>query len=118
MPSSQVPQLSIPLDSGSKRVLLEGATTWKIGRSKRSNIVLASECVSRHHALIELISMGNLYFVYFKDLGSLNGSFVNGRRVGEQVFLLDGDVITLGNVSLSFHYLAQRIQEDPLGTAS
>lgn len=118
MHSSQAPQLAIPLHSGSHRVLLEGTASWTIGRSKHSSIILPSKCVSRKHGLLELMPMGNLYFVYFSDAGSLNGSFVNGRRVLDKVFLLDGDVITLGNINLTFHYLSQRSQEDPLLLAS
>ncbi len=104
------PQLSIPLPGGNYRVNLSDQASWKIGRGKKNQIVLPSKCVSRLHAVIELVPMGDLYFVYVSDAGSLNGTFVNERRVVDQVFLLDRDVITLGNMTLTFHYPSQHIQ--------
>jgi hypothetical protein len=53
--------------------------------------------VSRRHARI---SFDGSNFI-IKDLGSKNGTFVNGKRVGECV-LEDGDEITLGNIRLLF----------------
>jgi adenylate cyclase len=108
----QTPQLSVPLPGGSYRVNLSDQASWKIGRGKKNQIVLPSKCVSRLHAIIELVPMGDLYFVYLNDAGSLNGTFVNQRRAVDKVFLLDKDVITLGNMTLTFHYPSQRTQTD------
>ncbi len=108
----QTPQLVIPLPSGNQRVSLREHRRWEIGRSKKNQIFLPSKCVSRLHAIIELVPMGELYFVYIHDAGSLNGTFVNERRVVDKTFLLDGDIITLGNMSLTFYYPSQRSQTD------
>jgi pSer/pThr/pTyr-binding forkhead associated (FHA) protein len=107
-----IPQLEIPLPEGSHCVGLSDHASWEIGRGKKNQIVLPSKCVSRLHAIIELVLTGNLYFVYIRDAGSLNGTFVNERQIVDKVFLLDGDVITLGNMTLMFHYPAQRNQTE------
>ena len=48
-----------------------------VGRAPTSNIVLDEGCVSGAHA--RLLPRGQFYFV--EDLGSTNGTFVNGKRV-------------------------------------
>ena len=40
--------------------------------------------------------------VSIEDLGSTNGTFVRGARIGERTELRDGDVIHLGEVPLTF----------------
>jgi hypothetical protein len=62
-----------------------------IGRTADNQIVVPIREVSRRHAEISLTERG--YFV--KDLGSPNGTFVNGERVTERV-LQDGDRIAMG----------------------
>jgi adenylate cyclase len=59
---------------------------------------LADREVSKEHASIE--RMGRDFIL--RDLGSSNGTFVNGRRVAE-MRLRDGDEITLGASKLVFH---------------
>ncbi len=105
-----VPQLLISLFADRPPLCLDHHANWNIGRGKKNQIVLPCKSVSRLHATIELVPVGNLYFAYLSDAGSLNGSFVNDRPVSEKIFLLDGDVITLGNVTLTYHYPAQRTQ--------
>ncbi|MBW4549731.1 MAG: FHA domain-containing protein [Aphanocapsa sp. GSE-SYN-MK-11-07L] len=105
-----LPQLKISLDQKQQLLCLDHHPNWQIGRGKKNQIILPSKSVSRLHATIELVPVGNLYFAYFSDAGSLNGSFVNQRPVLDRIFLLDGDVITLGDATLTFHYPAQRTQ--------
>ncbi len=64
-----------------------------IGREAGSDIVLEDPQVSRHHARLTL--QGDSYFV--EDLGSTNGSFVNGRRVMSPTPLNPGDKLGLGD---------------------
>jgi pSer/pThr/pTyr-binding forkhead associated (FHA) protein len=64
------------LEVGS-RIPLQGWVT--IGRSGASDIVLADPFVSSTHA--RLVPRGQLYFV--EDLGSTNGTIVDGREVTE-----------------------------------
>jgi len=68
-----------------------------IGRSPASDIQLEDQSVSRRHAVIA--HRGGRAVLL--DDRSLNGIYVNGRRVGEAV-LNDGDLIAIGHVSLRY----------------
>ncbi|RIK05301.1 MAG: DUF2662 domain-containing protein [Acidobacteria bacterium] len=68
-----------------------------VGRQPDSTIVLADPNVSRRHA--EVRPQGDGYVVV--DLGSTNGTRVNGVRVTEQR-LADGDQLTFGNTQMYF----------------
>lgn len=69
-----------------------------IGRSPQCHVVLSSHSVSRTHGRI---LADNDRFV-FQDLGGVNGSFVNDRKVIGTVGLSDGDVIRLGDIRVTF----------------
>ena len=64
-----------------------------IGRSRACEIALEDDKVSRQHARIEL-EHGE---PTIRDLGSRNGTRVNGQRISSEVALLDGDRIQLGD---------------------
>jgi pSer/pThr/pTyr-binding forkhead associated (FHA) protein len=85
------------LQVGADRVPLapEGTT---IGRSRDSNILLADDRVSRRHARIDLRQ--GVFVI--SDLGSANGTLVNGQRIQRQA-LRDGDEIRIGDTRLTFH---------------
>jgi hypothetical protein len=68
-----------------------------IGRSSGCDIVVDDPNVSRRHA--EIRRMGEGYSLV--DLGSTNGTEVNGQRVGE-TSLMNGDVIGVGTTRLTF----------------
>lgn len=74
-----------------------------IGRTKDNDIVLENRGVSRKHAQIEF-NDGSAIVI---DNESLNGTFVNNRRVSEEL-LRDSDVITIGKYALEFHTEADR----------
>jgi hypothetical protein len=86
---------SIVLPSGERFTLTETVIT--IGRHPDSNLVLADPNVSRNHA--EIRPQGDRFAVV--DLGSTNGTRVNGVRVDTQV-LEDGDELTFGNTRMRF----------------
>lgn len=86
---------SIVLPSGDRFALTESIIT--IGRHPDSNLVLADPNVSRNHA--EIRPDGDRFVVV--DLGSTNGSRVNGVRVDRQV-LEDGDELTFGNTRMRY----------------
>ncbi|MBI3872170.1 MAG: FHA domain-containing protein, partial [candidate division Zixibacteria bacterium] len=69
-----------------------------IGRNSDNDIVLDNRGVSRKHAMIE-INPQNAVII---DNESLNGTFVNNRRVEEEI-LQDEDVIAIGKYTLVFH---------------
>ena len=63
----------------------------RIGRHPTDTIFLDDITVSRHHA--ELIEGGGSWNV--RDLGSLNGTYLNGRRV-EEAAIRDSDALQIG----------------------
>lgn len=68
-----------------------------IGRNPKASIFLNDQTVSREHA--EVISSGIM--VLIRDLGSLNGTYVNGLIVDEAE-LKDGDIVQIGTFQLAF----------------
>jgi adenylate cyclase len=84
--------------SGRRFPLCEGQS-WAIGRGDGCAVMLDSRSVSRLHALIQRRDTGDLALV---DLGSRNGSFVNGRRVSFPMVLNDLDRIVFGDQDLIF----------------
>jgi len=68
-----------------------------IGRSPDAEVFLDDVTVSRNHALIVRRKDG----LYIDDLGSLNGTYVNRRRI-ESHKLEDGDEIQIGKYKLSY----------------
>jgi pSer/pThr/pTyr-binding forkhead associated (FHA) protein len=63
-----------------------------IGRATDCNLRLRGSAISRHHCIIRL----GADEVTLVDLGSSNGSYVNGQRVVSQAALHSGDVLRLG----------------------
>ncbi|WP_299050515.1 FHA domain-containing protein [uncultured Nocardioides sp.] len=70
-----------------------GAATLSIGRSRTSDVFLDDPLVSRQHATLELGAMQPV----LRDLGSFNGTHVNGRRIQGPVPLSGGDEVAIGN---------------------
>jgi hypothetical protein len=68
-----------------------------IGRTPDAPIFLDDVTVSRNHALLVRRRDG----IYIDDLGSLNGSYVNRRRI-ESHLLADGDEIQIGKFKLGY----------------
>jgi hypothetical protein len=68
-----------------------------VGRRPDSDIFLDDVTVSRDHAV--LVRRGNDYFL--DDLGSLNGTYVNRRRI-ESHRLADGDELQIGKYKLAY----------------
>jgi hypothetical protein len=86
---------SLVLPTGDRFTLNEYTVT--VGRHPECNLVLADPNVSRNHG--EIRPQGEGFVVV--DLGSTNGTRVNGVRVAEQV-LQDGDEISFGNTRIRF----------------
>jgi adenylate cyclase len=86
-------------EDGARFYPLANGQSWAVGRGDGCPIPLDSRSVSRLHALIQRRDCGDYSVV---DLGSLNGSFVNGKRVGFPVVLGDGDTLAFGECRLVF----------------
>jgi adenylate cyclase len=87
------------LEANARRFPLGDGQSWAIGRGDGCAVMLDSRSVSRLHALIQRKDAGDLALV---DLGSRNGSFVNGKRVSVPVVLNDNDKLVFGDQELLF----------------
>jgi adenylate cyclase len=83
--------------------LPEGETS--LGRADDNDIVLSGDLVSRKHAIISVKGEG----LGFRDLGSRNGSRVNGEPVKTENALNEGDTVTVGENSLSILRQQQKL---------
>ena len=70
----------------------------QIGKGPRNDIVIADPAVSTAHAMVKL--EGSAYFI--SDIGSRNGTYVNGERVAGSRQLSHGDVIGIGLSKITF----------------
>lgn len=82
-----------------------------IGRGPLSDLQVKDAAVSHRHALVT-VSGGKCYL---SDLESGNGTFLNGRRVGEPQLLAAGDEVRIGSTVLE--YAAGGDQRPSLGTS-
>ena len=73
------------------------AGSLTIGRANDNDVVIQDVLASRHHAFLVETAIG----MEIRDAHSINGTFVNGVRVGSAV-LSEGDVVTIGNVDLVY----------------
>ena len=80
-----------------KRIVI-GASGATMGRSRQCEVMVDDPNVSRQHA--EVRPRGGSWVV--TDLGSTNGSRLNGRRLQEPTVLKPGDEIELGTTTLTF----------------
>ncbi|HEX8407327.1 MAG TPA: SpoIIE family protein phosphatase [Thermoanaerobaculia bacterium] len=76
---------------------LQGATV-SIGRASDCSIPIKDRYLSRKHA--EIVAVGNAWML--KDLGSANGTYLNGARVERDEPLRTGDRIRLGDTEIVF----------------
>jgi EAL domain-containing protein (putative c-di-GMP-specific phosphodiesterase class I) len=79
---------------GSLWVIPVDHSPFVIGRMEGSSLLVAAQGISRKHAEIHETVDG----WRIKDCGSTNGTFVNGRRLTENLLLNHGDYITIGEI--------------------
>ncbi|MEV8532148.1 DUF1707 and FHA domain-containing protein [Streptomyces sp. NPDC051211] len=84
--AERLPKLLLPM---------EGGETLRIGRDPGNGLRLSHETVSRSHA--ELSLRDGLWVL--RDLGSTNGTTVNGRRVTGSTVVRDGDQVGFGRMT-------------------
>ena len=69
-----------------------------IGRETDCPLQRESTFISRHHCVL-LLDADTLRI---RDLGSKNGTFVNGQRIGgREAILLDGDIVAVGEITFA-----------------
>ena len=119
LPNVQVPQVirTVPLQAAPAPAEASSVEPWtlrwidgplagrqekiglrvRIGRETDNDIELKLASVSRHHAVLEWTS--STYQI--TDLGSANGTFVNGTRIAQPTPLQSGDTVTLQEASFT-----------------
>ncbi|KUP27249.1 DUF3662 and FHA domain-containing protein [Kocuria rhizophila] len=91
------------IEVGSERFSLN-APSVSVGRSAEADITVEDTGVSRKH--LEIRRQGQNYLAV--DLGSTNGSSVDGQRIQGRAQLVDGSVITMGRTRLVFRLLVPK----------
>jgi len=86
---------SIAVRKGERFIL--GKPAISLGRADDNDIVLADPYVSKHHAAIRLVDGKH----QISDLGSSNGTLLNGRPLTAPAVLKVGDKIQVGDTVLS-----------------
>src|SRR5689334_13624983 len=71
----------------------------EVGRTAPADVRPRSRRLSRRHARFERVADA----VWVEDLGSTNGTFVNGERIVGRRAVVVGDEVTLGSVTVSVH---------------
>lgn len=110
-----MPEIAIQTAGGTKERFPIARPRVTIGRSRESDIFLPDQWLSRNHAQIEERTDG----FYVNDLSSKNGTLLNGEPLREWKRLRPGDIITLGEHTLTYCPDAAADEEDepePEGT--
>ena len=107
-------ELFVQDKSGSKQRFTLDKDRVTIGRSRENHVFIPDQWLSRHHAEIRKKGAG---FVVV-DLGSKNGTQLNGSRLAGEAPLLAGDVVTLGEhvLTLSLGDAPEEREDDIYGT--
>ena len=97
----------IIVQSSEDRREFELGPVTTIGRHPHNAVQILDRIVSKEHA--QLIRQPDGRFLY-RDLGSLNGSFMKDQRIGDHL-LVDGDEITLGGTVLIFQEISAQVSQ-------
>lgn len=102
-------------NAGAKRSVPPVDVAMVIGRGDEATWPIADEDLSRTHAEIKRGWDGTVV----RDLGSKNGTRVNGARIREPTVLHDGMLIELGNTALRYEDAAERqLRTTPIAVAA
>lgn len=88
----------IRTDKVGKGELRVRASLCRLGRAPENDLCLDNDSVSGRHAELYYLPDGTFRIC---DLGSTNGTWVNGKQISSQI-LQNGDVVELGEVRLHF----------------
>jgi pSer/pThr/pTyr-binding forkhead associated (FHA) protein len=90
------------------QAVLLGEGEVVIGRSPYCSLIIDQETLSRVHASLRIVGDG----VELTDLGSSNGTFVNGQRLTTPKMVGPGDKIVLGKVKIWIEIASARISRE------
>ncbi len=95
--------------------IVELHASCSLGRAPDNDVRLADEYVGRRHAIIQVQKNedGGSWEFRLVDLGSSNGTMLNGRRISRPVALKHGDVIEMGGSRIVFQSDAPSGHESP-----
>jgi len=97
----------IIVQSSEDRREFELGPVTTIGRHPHNAVQILDRIVSKEHA--QIIRQADGRFLY-RDLGSLNGSFMKDQRIGDHM-LVDGDEIALGGTTLIFQEISAQASQ-------
>ena len=86
-----------------------------IGRLRSNDIILPKRNISKRHARLELTDGGEIMLL---DNGSTNGSYLNGKKVGEPIVVGPEDKLFMGDYILQAQILEEKSAIDDLGDES
>jgi adenylate cyclase len=90
----------LSLIRGNEKQEITCAPLLTIGRVPPNDIVVPHPKVSRNHAMIRMLQPGEFYLI---DIGSTNGTQLNGKRIVVPMLLKDNDIIAIEDCDLTFH---------------
>jgi pSer/pThr/pTyr-binding forkhead associated (FHA) protein len=100
-------ELRLKRVDGPEKYKVEGRIA--LGRHHENDIVLNAEGVSRRHCVVEVDADGN---VFVEDLGSANGTFVNGQPI-QRVQVQVNDELQVGVIKYVFLEAAAKTEAPP-----
>ena len=106
-PQSMTPTLQVMNGTTTGRLYQLDKEITIVGRNPDCDIVLGPKSVSRKHAVI----VRKLAGYELKDLGSTRGTYIDGQKLSQPVFLRDGNAIQMGEVLLNFSSRLVQIEE-------
>jgi len=95
--ATAVPKILLTLNSKTVREMKIERPRLLIGRSEHNDLCINSTFISRHHVMFVKFGAATLLM----DLNSTNGTFVNSRRVSNQI-LIHNDIVSIGNHRIKF----------------
>lgn len=97
-------RFKLPMSETEQVVELVEGQTYRIGRAKGNDLILDSQEISRNHALLSVSAAGAV----LSDLSSLNGTFLNGRRLNSPIDVASGDEVVVDMLKIKVEILRDR----------
>ncbi|WP_237208425.1 FhaA domain-containing protein [Rothia nasimurium] len=99
----QQPKPQVVLDINGERVMVRSLPVT-LGRGSNADITLDDSGVSRRH--LEIVEQDGTYLAV--DLGSTNGSYVNGQRLHGRAEIKSGTVLEMGSARIVFRLMVRK----------